>query len=106
MTRSVGAQAGRIVAGVRAGMLALRCDRRPAGGGFMTKLLEHPALSLPEKDRMEYLNVIASMALVDGKAADPELAKLKSLGSALKLPAAVIQVELASLKKGKIAGPV
>ena len=72
----------------------------------MTKVTEHPATKLPQNDRIEYLNVIASMALVDGKAAEPELAKLQRLGQTLGLPKAITATELASLRKGRIAGPV
>ena len=72
----------------------------------MTKMAQHPAASLPQSDRVEYLNVIASMALVDGRAAEPELMKLERLGEALALPTAIVAVELVSLKKGRIAGQV
>lgn len=69
----------------------------------MTALPRHPASKLPEAARIEYLNTVASMALVD-KSLDPaELERVGRLADEIGLSAAVKAEQLVALSEGRTA---
>lgn len=65
----------------------------------------HPAATLPEAERLEYLRLVASMALVDGRITGAELAKLERLGKTLSLAPHIIAPLIVAVRGGKLDQP-
>ena len=72
----------------------------------MSKVSKHPAAALPEPERAEYWNVVASLAVVDGSVAEDERKKIGRLGEVLELSEDVRKTQLAALSKGRTSGAV
>jgi hypothetical protein len=68
----------------------------------MSSTAEHPAAALPEAERLEYLRLVASMAIADGRTAGAEMSKLVRLGETLRLPAAVTQPLMNAVREGHL----
>lgn len=67
----------------------------------MRKRIAHPASSLPEQDRTDYLATVAAMALVDGRADPVEVARLRRLGAVLRLGRAEIDRIVRTVTEGR-----
>jgi len=71
----------------------------------MSPTAEHPAAALPEAERLEYLRLVASMAIADGRTAAAEMAKLERLGLALRLPPATTTPLMNAVREGRLDAP-
>jgi uncharacterized tellurite resistance protein B-like protein len=69
-------------------------------------LSEHPAASLPEVERLEYMRLIASIALVDGQSDSVEVGKLHRLADALRLHPDVTKPLFDSLTQSRLDAAV
>lgn len=72
----------------------------------MSQLSVHPVAELPEADRLEYIRLVASIALCDGFTDPHEIGKLHRLADALHLHEAVTAPLFQSLEQDRLDAPV